>query len=286
MRNLLNGRIWYPVFDGDDDDDPAVVIAQAAYDAIEDKESDAAKSALLVLDAVKKGTSKSLFTQEDVNNFLAKDKKKLQGEHQKTLDELNLLKQRANLSAEERAELEKRIEDTQLALTSKEEMALQEKKKLEKAHAKEVANLTQERDNWHNLYKKSTIETAITNAAVSHKAFAPSQIISYLGPKTQLVEGLDEKGKPNGTWVPEVMFNDVKDDKPIVLKLSPMDAVKRMKEMDEHVNLFKGEGTDGIHRFQRAPGEKTDASTLAKDPKAYREARKNGTLDFGKSFTH
>ena len=48
MRNLLNGRIWYPVFDGDDDDDPAVVIAQAAYDAIEDKESDAAKSALLV----------------------------------------------------------------------------------------------------------------------------------------------------------------------------------------------------------------------------------------------
>ena len=284
MNNLLLSRIWNPVFDGDEGDDPSVVAAQAAYDAIEDKDSDPAKSALGILEAVKKGTSKSLFSQEEVNGFLAVDKKKHQGDHQKTLDELTLLKQRANLSAEERTDLEKRIEDTQLALTSKEEMAEHERKKLVKAHGKEVAGITAERDNWHKLYKTSTIETAITNAAVNHKAFAPSQIISYLGPKTQIIEGLDDKGKLNGTWVPEVTFNDVKDGKPIVLKLSPMDAVKRMKEMDEHVNLFKGEGEGGLNRFQRSQGKESTAAELAKDPKAYREARKAGTLDFGKSL--
>jgi hypothetical protein len=283
MNELLLSQIWNPVFEGDDEN-PAVVSAQATYDAIEDKDSDSAKSAALVLEAVKKGTSKSLFTQDDVNGFLAKDKKKLQGDHQKTLDELNILKKRANLSAEERAELEKRIEDTQLAITSKEEMAHQDKKKLEKAHAKEIGSLTTDRDNWHSLYKTSTIDTAITNAAVNHKAFAPSQIISFLGPKTQIIEGLDAKGKPNGTWVPEVTFNDFKDDKPIVLKLSPMDAVKRMKEMEEHVNLFKGEGDGGLGRFQRQQGKEPDAKDIAKDPAAYRKARKEGTLDYGKSF--
>lgn len=279
MDYVLLGRIWNPVFDGDDD--PALVAAQANYDAIEDKESDAAKSALSIVEAVKKGTSKSLFTQEDVNGFLAKDKKKAQEAHQKTLDELNILKKRANLSNEERAELEKKIEETQLSLKSKEEVAAQEREKLVKSHKKEIGKITEDRDKWFGLYKTSTINTAITNAAVANDAFAPSQIISYLGPNTQIKEELDDKGKPNGNWVPEVTFNDSKDGKPIVLKLSPNDAVKRMKEMDEHANLFRGEGESGMHRLPRKPGGDVNAAEIAKDPVAYRKARKDGTLSLG-----
>jgi hypothetical protein len=283
MNELLK-RIWNPVFEGDDDPHPLVVTLQATYDAIEDKESEPAKAAAEVIEAVKKGTSKSLFSQEDVNGFLSKDKKKQQDSHQKTLDELTLLKKRANLSAEERTELEKKIESTQLSLQTKEELAQAEREKLVKGHSKEVVKLTDERDSWHKLYKTSTIETAITNAAVSNEAFAPSQIISFLKPKTQIIEGLDDKGKPTGFWVPEVTFEDVKDGKPIILKLSTSEAVKRMKEMDEHVNLFKGEGAEGLHRFQKAKGKDLDEAALARDPAAFRKARKDGTLDFGKSF--
>jgi len=284
MIYLVN-RVWNPIFEGNDDVNPAVQVAQAAYDAIEDKESDSAKSAASVLEAVKKGTSKSLFSQEEVNTFLAKDKVKHQEAHQKTLDELNLIKKRTDLNAEERAELEKRIEETQLSLKSREEVAQQEREKLVKNHKKDLDGLTKDRDNWHSLYKTSTIETAITNAAVQNEAFAPSQIISFLKPKTRIIEALDDKGKPTGSWIPEVTFEDTKDGKPLILKLSTSDAVKRMKEMDEHANLFKGEGQSGINRLQQIKGKDLDTAALAKDPAAYRKARKEGILDFGsKSF--
>ena len=170
--------------------------------------------------------------------------------------------------------------DDSFSLRTKEELAQQEREKLIKNHNKEIEKLTSERDTWQKLYQSSTIETAITNASIEHQAFSPSQINAYLGPKTRLVEGLDEKGKPNGRWVPEVTFEDVKDGKPIVLKLSPSEAVKRMKEMDEHVNLFKGEGESGLNRFQQRKGKDLDLKTLASDPKAYREARKAGTVAF------
>ncbi len=287
MKTLLFTRdygsfyahVWIPVFD----DDPAVKAAQAHYDSITDKESDAGKAAKLMLDAAKKAAdSANLFNQDQVNEFLKKDKTKHQTAHQKTLDELEALQKKSNLSGAERDELEKQIADTRKLLETKEATAEEALKKAQKTHGKEVETLTGERDLWKGRYTTSTITNSLTQAAVGEKAGNPAQVIAILQPLTTLTEELDPKGKPTGQLVPMVTWKDKDDkDKDVTLTLSPADVVKRMTKMDEHLNLFDADGTGGQGKFRRSAADKVDAATLAKDPAAYRKARKEGTLNIG-----
>ena len=272
-------KIWTTVFDAD----AAVKAAQRYYDSIEDKDSEAGKAAKLMLDAAKKAAdSANLFTQEQVNEFLKKDKLKHQAAHQKTLEELEALQKKSNLSSQERADLEKQIEETRRLLETKEATAEEQLKKAQKAHAKELETLTGERDLWKTRYTDSTIVNSLTQAAVEHKAGNPKQIIALLRPNTTLTEELDSKGKPTGSLTPMVTWKD-KDDKgkDVTLTLSPTDVVKRMTEMDEHLNLFNADGQGGAGRFRRSAGTPADVRELAKDTAAYREARKKGEIDIG-----
>ena len=279
MNNFYR-KVWRIVFEGDD---PAVKAAQAYYDSIEDKESEAGKAAALILAAAKKASdSANLFTQDQVNEFLARDKKKHQSAHQKTLEELEALKKKSNLSVQERLDLEKQIEDTRKLLETKEATAEEALKKAQKVHAKEVETLSGERDKWKTLYTESTISNSLTQAAVEHKAGNPKQVIALLKPATTLIEELDAKGKPTGQLVPMVTWQD-KDDKgkPVTLTLSPTDVVKRMSEMDEHLNLFNVDGEGGAGRFRRGAAGDLDVKEIAKDPASYRKARKEGAINIG-----
>jgi hypothetical protein len=275
---LFSSKVWYPIFDSND---PAVKAAQANYDSIDNKESDEAKIAKLILDAtIKAADSKNLFTQEQVNGFLAKDKKKSQEEHQRTLDELEALKKKANLTVQERQDLETQIETTRKLLETKEVTAEETISKLTKSHEKELKTVTEERDLWKNRYTSSTIENSLTQAAVEHKAGNPSQVIALLQPTTRLVEDLDNKGKPTGELVPKVSWKD-KDDKgkEITLELAPAEVVKRMTTMDEHLNLFVADGTGGPGGYRRPAVAAPDVVELAKDQVAYRKARKEGSIN-------
>ena len=268
--------VWTPIFDGD----AAVKAAQTYYDSFTDKESEGAKSAQLMLDAAKKAAdSANLFTQDQVNTFLKKDKEKLTAAHQKTLEELEALNKRSNLTAKERADLEKQIEETRKLLETKELTAEETINKLIKGHEKELATVSEERDLWQNRYTSSTIENSLTKAAVEHKAGNPNQVIALLQPHTRLIEDLDVKGKPTGQLVPKVTWKD-KDDKgkEITLELSPAEVVKRMTTMDEHLNLFAADSAGGAGQFRRAAGTPPDIKALATDQAAYRAARKAGTV--------
>lgn len=272
-------HVWVPVFD----DDAAVKAAQKYYDSIEDKESDAAKGAKLMLDAAKKAAdSSNLFTQDQVNGFLSEDKKKHQTAHQKTLDELEALQKKSNLSQSERDDLEKQITETRKLLETKGATAEEALKKAQKAHIKEVETLTGERDLWQGRYTKSTISNSLTQAAVANKAGNPAQVIAILQPITTLTEELDPKGKPTGQLVPMVAWKD-KDDKgkDVALTLTPSDVVKRMSEMDEHLNLFSADGEGGQGKFRRSAAGDIDVRETAKDPAAYRKARKEGAIPIG-----
>ena len=66
--------------------------------------------------------------------------------------------------------------------------------------------------------------------------------------------------------------------KPVTLELSPQDAVKRMSEMDQYLNLFKGDGSGGLGASSRPGGKPADIVELSKDPKKYRQARKDGKI--------
>jgi len=225
------------------------------------------------------GTNKT-FSQDDVNRFLASEKRKFKDSQQKLIDELEALKTKSNLTDTERTELEERLEAQRRELMTKEELAKKDKDKLIKEHQASTDKLTGERDTWRTRYTEATITRAITDAAVLNEAYSPEQIVFMLRPATQLVEDLDADGKPTGDFIPKVTFKDEdKDGKPVTLELTVPEAVKRMKDMEKFFNLFKGEGTGGIGSQNRGGGGKTpDLKSLAKDPAKYREARKAGKI--------
>lgn len=223
------------------------------------------------------------FTQDQVNKFLAEEKRKGQVSTQKALSELEALKKRSNLNSEERKELDGRIEQLQNAILTKDELAKKEKDKVSTEHKTKIDEMTTDRDMWKGKYTGSTINRDITDASVDNNAFSPKQIVALLRPDTQLVEDLDAEGKPTGELVPKVTFKTKDDDdKPVTLTLTIPEAVKRMSEMDEYGNLFHTDGTGGIGSRSK-PGkggsDKDDAAELAKtDPVKYRQLRKEGKI--------
>jgi len=227
------------------------------------------------------GTSKQ-FSQDDVNRFLASEKRKWKDQQQKAIDELEALRAKANLTDEERQQYDERIENMKNQLLTKDQLTEKEKAKLEKAYKKQIEDLTGQLDTWQGRYTEETISRAITDAAVSNDAYVPGQIVAIVRPNTRLVEELDGEGKPTGKMSPVVKLEDKdKDGKPVTLELAPKEAVKRMKEMDEYLNLFKGEGTGGLGGMNRGGNNlQSDLKTLATDPAKYRAARKAGKVNF------
>lgn len=222
---------------------------------------------------------KKTFTQEDVNRIMAENKRNLQKKNQELISQLEQAKKAGNLSSGERSKLNERIEALENEMLTKEELAKKEQQKLIKQHQSKLEELTGELDSWKQRYTQSTITREITDAAVNYDAYHPSQIVAMLRPNTRLVEAVDQEGQPTGELTPKVKFNTVdKDGKPLQLDLSVGEAVKQMKDMDEYLNLFKGEGTAGIGGHNVGSGKKLDVKAIAKDPVKYREARKAGKI--------
>jgi len=218
--------------------------------------------------------STKTYTQIEFDTHLANARKKYQAETRTAVDELNALRAKATLSAKERQELDTRITDLNTKLLTKEELADQEKTKRERVHEEQVTTLTGERDSWHQQFTTSTITRNITDAAVESDAFSPQQIVAIIGPTTRLDEVKDADGIPTGKFEVKVKFNDTdKEGKPVVLDLDVAAAVKRMKEMDTYLNLFKNNGTGGLGTSNRTGGNEPDLSEIAKDPEKWRKFR-------------
>lgn len=205
------------------------------------------------------------FTQDELNSIVAEEKRKFKDQQTKLLSEIDQLKGKTTLTEKEKAEFDKRIEAMRSELLTKEEMAAKERNKLSEKFEEERKALTAERDNWREKYSSSTVHRALTDAAVTHKAVSPSQIVALLRENTFLDEDLNVKVK-----VPSID----KDKKPIVLELAPTDAVKFLTEIDEHKNLFRGDGTGGIGRSSSPSSGKMTMADAAKDPETWRKHRK------------
>jgi hypothetical protein len=220
------------------------------------------------------------FSQDDVNALIAQERRTLEGRSKTLLGELEALKTKSSLTAQEKADLESRLEETRNALMTKEELAREALLKEKKQRESEVTNLSSERDAWRNRFASSTIHRSITDAAVALDSYNPSQIVAILASNTRVVEATGEDGKPTGEFNVQVTMQDVgKDGKPIKLDLSVQDAVKRLKEKSEFHNLFKGLGTGGTGNGNKGGGSgSTNIEELAKDPAAYRAARKAGKI--------
>jgi hypothetical protein len=188
------------------------------------------------------------FTQAEMNEVLAKDRRKHQGQLQKMEATLSTLAESKSLSEEDRARTEAQLEEVRTALLTKDQQVQREKKALEDAHAKKLSAKEQEAKHWESLYRDSTIERSLADAAVKHEAFSPQQIVKHLRDITRLEEKLDASGKPTGKHKPVVDFPEPSESgETVVTPLSPDAAVKRMKTMPEvYGNFFKGNVVSGV----------------------------------------
>jgi len=267
--NLLFATPWHSIFD---DGDPSSDDLGAGDPGSNDPPSGADDSST-------EDKGKKLFTQEEVNKIMAENKRTLQKRNQELISQLENVRKAGNLSAEDRKNLNSRIEALENEMLTKEELAKKEQDKLVRTHQKTVEELTTNLDEWKSRYTKSTITRSITDAAASNSAFHPSQIVAILAPDTRLVEEVDAEGQPTGELIPKVKFRTTdKAGKTVNLELTVGEAVKQMKDMDEFFNLFKGEGTVGLGAGNTGGGKKADLRTLASDPRSYREARKAGKI--------
>ncbi len=225
-----------------------------------------------------KAKKEKTFTQEDVNTYLAKEKRKTQDVQKQLATQLQEQKKNAQLSNEEKEELAKQIEDLQGKYMTVEERNRQTSEKASKKHKQELDDTIKARDSWKTRYTQSTIQSAIAQAAVTNKAVAVDQISAMLRPAAKLTEKLDEQGKPTGTFEPRVDFQDIdKDEKPIMLDLSIDEAVKRMSELPQYGNLFQGNKSGGLGGSggTNLKTGKIDLIKIAReDPARYRELRK------------
>lgn len=221
------------------------------------------------------------FTQDQLNKALAEDRRKHDDTRKKLTDEINTLKSRSNLTADEASELSKRLEETNSKYMTETELKNSELKKLKTSYDTDTKKLSDERDGFKSRFERSTIHRAITDASATEGAFSAGQIIPLLERDARVVDIIDEDGKPTGDVEVKIKFKTFDDKKKaITLDLPAAQAVKRMKEDESYGNLFKGVGKGGLGDTNRGgSGNGTlDLAELAKDPEKYRAAKAKGLI--------
>lgn len=218
---------------------------------------------------------KPTLSQKQLNKILAEEKRKYQAQIQKQVQELEGLKKSKGLTEKEKDTLQSRIEELQNSLLSKEQLSEKEKKKLAEEHKRQLDGVSSDRDNWKNLFHRSTIERTIVDEAIKAEAFNPNQVVALLGNSTRLVEVTDGEGNPiPGKFIAKVRLDDVdKEGKPITLDLTIPEAITRLKDRTaEFGNLFKSNLTGGLGSTGGA-GKTQDIDPSKMTPEQYRKWR-------------
>lgn len=194
------------------------------------------------------------FTQEELNKFLAEDRRKNQKNRDDLLKQLNDIKENATLTKKQKEDLEGRIEQLQNETLSAQELAKKDREKIQKEYEKKESALIKDRDYWKNTYQTEKVERELLDAAIANKALNPKQLVSILRPDSKLVEVLKD-GKPTGAWETRVTLHDKGEDgSAIVLELPATETVKRMSEMEQHYNLFNSGVNGGFGGFNNSGG--------------------------------
>lgn len=183
------------------------------------------------------GTGEKTFTKAELDQMIEQERKVNTDRNRKVLDQLEEFKKNQSLSAQEKETLQKKIDEFQGLILTKDEQIEKERKKAEKKFNEEKEALTKQKDFWESRYRDSTIHANIVSASTTAKAVNPSQILAILGSKASLVEEKDEQGNVSGFSV-KIKYNAVKDGKSYTLDLTPAEAIERMKEDEQYQNLF------------------------------------------------
>lgn len=207
-------------------------------------------------DSGSEAPSGTVFTQEQVNEFLAKDRraqqaklKKQQEQFSKMEKQLETFIAREKEGSQERMQLEADLEELRATQRTAEQQREHEAKRAAEKHQRELEEARGAATNWETMFKKSSIDRAILDAANEHNAFNANDFIALLGPRAEMREQKDKDGNPTGQLVPMVAIDVQDEETGEMLRAwkSPSEAVKAMKEQPEqHGNKFRDSVIAGI----------------------------------------
>lgn len=204
---------------------------------------------------------------------LAAEREKLLKVTQGLEAEIKALKTRTSMTDAERQEQEKRIEELNSKLMTKEELSKREIEKRDRQYKTEREALVAERDTWKTRYVSDTIVRNLSDAAVKNNAYNPNQIVDILRSRTEVVEN-------EGKFEVKVNIDSVNDKgEPVKLNLTPDQAIKHLSESDDYLNLFKSASTGGHGgRGSGNPGQLDAAKIARENPELYRKLRSEGKI--------
>lgn len=228
------------------------------------------------------------FTQEQLNTFLAEEKKKWKRqadtERQTVMQQLEALKADKNTTEETKAQLEAQLEELRSANMSAEEKAAAALKKAEKEAADKLTAAEEQGRTWQTKHNSLMVGYEITSNFGGQDIVPGSLqfIESYLRPRAKLVENVDEEHpKGNGTYTVKVrMAIKGKDDKPVEVDLTIPEAKKAMMDDVEQFGfIFKATAAGGLGAGNGQPGKKLKVADMS--PAQYIEARKKNRASVG-----
>jgi len=229
--------------------------AGAAADAASAAEAAAVKAA--------EANAGKTFTQEEVNKFVAERNKTLKVKFETMEKSYETLLAQQNLTNDQRASLETQLEAVRNEMLTKEQRLESEKKKAQAQYEADLGKANEAANKYKTLYESSTIERAVTDAAIKHDAYNPTHFIAHLAPQSKMIEEVDAEGNVTGKLVPRVEWTSVDENgQKHVSNLTPEEAVEKMKDnVIEFGNLFKTNVAAGIGAGT-APGQVSAAGAI------------------------
>jgi superfamily II RNA helicase len=273
--------------DGGNDHDTRVKTAQEEAQRAQAEAERKAAAAREAAEEAERVREKN-FSQDDLNRFLADDRRKHQEKYKKLEESYKEILADKNLQKEQRAKMEAELADLQKSFRTKEQQAEYERKQERERFEGELETYKTAATKWESLYKNSVIDRSLQDAAVAAEAFNPGQIVGLLRPMTKMQEKTDEAGKSLGDFIPLIDFPDIDEktgDQVITLR-TPEEAVQRMKELPEMFgNLFKANVVSGVGSgsatggVQSGDGGRVDPTKLT--PEQYRKLRRENPEALG-----
>jgi hypothetical protein len=259
----------------------------ACYDA-ESDEAAAAEAEAAAAAAAAAADSTKTFTQAQINSYLADDRRKtelkykaqLKVELQKQEKTFNELLTNKNLTEQERDSLRESLASVEQQLHSEKELLTRQKKQVEDQLTAKLTESEKREKAWESRFRESSIARQLQEAAVSNDAFNARQMIDLLRPKTSLEAVKNAAGEETGEYQVIVDLEVAG----VTTKLSPTDAVKKMKEDASYANLFKSNVVSGAGSNSGTGSAAVGAPDWANmDQATYRKLRKeHPELIFGK----
>jgi hypothetical protein len=200
------------------------------------------------------------YTQPQLNEIFAHNKRKLVEQNQNLVRQLETLRDGQNLSEQEKAQLQQQIDQLNSQYQTRDQQHQAEVNRLQEKYQKDTKKFNEERDLWKNRYETTITANEILVEGNAAKAYNIDQLKAIILPLTKVVEDMQD-GKPTGNFVPRVDFTGRdKDGKPVKLNLSVKETIKTMKEMpDLYGNLFLNDQNGGLNTFP-APGQAGNGS--------------------------